>query len=601
MSKVVRIICLIMVLAMIVTVSACADKGGEETTTTTTTGAGTTTTTTTGTTAPVDPFAEHLELSYMGPGVNDAAITLSNKFVQLLLEEKFNVTLTFSPLFYYNNPNEFNLLIAAGQLPKMGFTCLTNEASDMNKDGTIRDILKADVERLMPNYVAFMADRQLMLAWQTKSSEAYFGLFQVGPISGVCGFMTTLRLDWMENLGITPVGNVTRLCPEGAVLTDATTDADIEANSRLFITDTQYEWDDFVSVLDGFVNGDPDGNGVADTYGLSSDLLEFMDGYWAFHIFPIPGMNFRWVKEADGTAAPQRQSLVYKEFLTMHKQLADQGLMIPQYWLAGVTDVWEYWAAGTAGAIGQVCGYIAAKSIPPYSVLYNNPDAKALMIPPTAGRLAHDSTFAGGSDIGYLYVNATATDAEYERALAIWDYMFFSEEGRILCDFGVEGVNYTIDASKAANDITRYVSNTAEQNTALPVEQRVQPQGYGIHSYFNKVSIPNTTSANGLLTEYARANWPGVEGYYVFYGPGSADALAATAFNAEAEGATVLDAHKAYVIAICEGTMDADTAYEQFMSVCNGLGYQDYLKAVNDSMYITSEMQKGNFVHPSDN
>jgi putative aldouronate transport system substrate-binding protein len=592
MSKTVRYFSLFIVLAVIMTQTAC--KKSSSGTTDTTAPADTSTSTGRG---QEDPFAEHLEISYMGPGVNDKTITDANKFVQLKLEEKFNITLTFSSLYYYNNPTEFNLLVAAGALPKMGFTCLTINATEMNFKGHIRDILKTDVERLMPNYVAFTSDRPLMLAWQTKNETAYYGLYQISSIGMNGTFCTSLRLDWMEKLDIAPLGNVTRLIPDGEVQTDTPTDQDKDVDTRIFITDTQYEWDEFVSLLESFVNDDPDGNGLVDTYGLSTNILQFMDGYYSFHIFPIEGMNFRWVKEADGRAAPQLQSVVYNEFLAMHRQLANEGLMIPEYWVAEYPDVWQYWASGQAGAIGQVLGYIAGRAdCPPMSVLYNDPDAKALMIPPTAGKHGHDASFMGGSDIGYLFINSDATDAEYERILALWDWMFFSEEGRMTCDYGVEGVNYFIDP----NDSTRIIYNTEEQNDALPVEQRVIPNGYMTMQYFYKTGSWDLSTAAGLALQYEKDHWPSFEGYYVFYGPGSADALSTCKFSSRDNADALETAYREYVIAVCEGTMDADTAYDQWINVCNGLGYQEYLKAVNDSMYIVSELQKGILVHPSD-
>jgi len=592
MSKLVRIICLIMALAMIVTVSACKKDEGEETTTTEgTTAEGTTTE---GTTTSSDPYAEHLEISFMGGNAADPAIMDANKLVQLTLEEMFNITLTFSPCPYYNQPNEFNLIVTAGALPDCGFTELTVKAPEMSTKGVIRDILKADVERLMPNYTAVLANRPLMAAWQTKSEEAYFGIYVIQSINWDCGFNTTVRLDWMENLGIEPKGNVTRVIPDSSVLTDYTAAEDNDADARLFITDYQYEYSEFVDLLDEFVHSDPDGNGADDTYGLSTDILQFMDGYYSFHIFPVAGMGFRWVQEADGSAAPQIYSVVYKEFLEMHKALADEGLLIPQYWLAEYSDVWQYWAAGMTGAVAQVTGYTGGSGTPPYSVLYANTDAKALMIPPNQGAYILNSGFMGGTDIGYLFVNAACTDAEYERILAMYDYMYFSAEGREFCKYGIEGQNFSKDDSSGTTVYTML------DQTGLAPEEAVAQDSYCVGFYYWDLAPYSTTSRGGILSQYCHDNWPVSSGYYVFYGPGSADALAACEFSA-VDYATAIDPlYREYVIAVCEGTSDADTAYEQFMSAMNGMGYQEYLQAINDSMYITSELLVGSFVHPND-
>jgi len=579
---------------MVISVSACKTTGDGDTTTTTTTKAATTTTkaaTTTTTTAEVDPLAEHLDISFIFLSTNDATLMSENQFCQLYLEDKFNVSMTFSPSPTYNSPTEFNLIVSAGALPDGGWTSLTIKAPELYQKGVTRLIYKEDVEKFMPNYATkWLPVRPLMEAWQSLAVGEYYGLYQISPVKKGGGFMTAVRLDWMENLGIAPKGNVRRLVPEGAELKDHAADADIECSSRLYVTDYQYKWDEFVDILRAFVNQDPDQNGEADTYGYSGNLLEFMDGYWSFHLFPVEGMNFRWVKEPDGSAAPQIYSKVYKQFLEMHKALDDEGLLIPDYWTAGVGDVWEWWASGKAGALGQVIGYIAAPSLPPFSIIYNNPDAKVLCLPPTEGRTSMASDFMGGSDIGFYFVNKNASDAKYERILRMFDWMFYSDEGKELLQYGVEGIHFNERDEKGLP-----VRLSADELNALPVEQKHAGEIFYV-TLNNLDSTWDMKTRNGLMLQYEKDNWPASEGYYVFFGPGSGAVLAATAFenpdNAELKTST----YREYVTNICTGVMDSDTAYERMMGVMNSLGYQEYLELVQDNMYVVAELEAGNLV-----
>ena len=70
-----------------------------------------------------------------------------------------------------------------------------------------------------------------------------------------------------------PKGNVTRLVPAGTVMNDGDKAEDRSANDRLFVTDTQYTYDELVALFDAFANKDPDKNGKKDTYGLSEATL----------------------------------------------------------------------------------------------------------------------------------------------------------------------------------------------------------------------------------------------------------------------------------------------------------------------------------------
>jgi len=525
-------------------------------------------------------------------GTNDAKVMADNQLVQRTLEKKFNIKLSFSPAEWYNKPDEFKALVAAGNLPDCGWTCLTVKAPDLYNQGVIRAIPISAAEKYAPNYMKLMQDRPLMKAWQQLDDKNFYAFYQVNPVRAGGGFSTALRLDWMENLGIKPKGNVTRLVPEGTVLKEGNEDKDKSANARVFVTDYQYTYDEFVSILEKFVKNDPDGNGQADTYGLSDAILEWMDGYWSFHIFPVDGMNFRWVREADNSAAPQEYSKVFMSFLQMHKALADRGLMTPDYVTAQYDQCWGWWSNGKAGALGVVNGYIAANSIPPLSIIYSNPNAKLLLIPPNKGRTSMASDFMGGSDIAEFFFNKKLTDEKFARLMQMYDWLYATDEGRTLDQYGVKDVNFTVDA----NGVRTF---NKEANDKLPPEQRIVPYTYLTNELTFTAAPLDLQTRAGLLLTYEKKFWPKSEGYYTFFGPGSAATLNAMAFM-KPENQEVKDkAYRQYVTDLTSGKVDPDTAFEQMMSVLNGLGYQDYLKAVQTSMYVVADLEKGKSVTPA--
>lgn len=540
---------------------------------------------------PGSEAAQPMPILFMA-ATNDPAVMEANKLVQLTIEQKFNVKLTFSPAPWYNKPDEFKLIVAAGALPDCGWTSLTVKAPDLYNQGVIRSVPIAMAEKYAPTYMKKMQDRPLMKAWQQLNDKEFYAFYGVSTVRGGGGFSTALRLDWMENLGIKPKGNVQLLVPAGTTTKDGATDKDKSINARVFVTDYQPEWNELVQLFEAFTKNDPDRNGKADTFGLSDAILEWMDGYWSFHIFPVDGMNFRWVRESDNSAAPQQYSKAFKANLEMHKALADRGLLNPDYVTCTYDQCWAYWTNGQAGAIGIVNGYVAAASIPPLSIVDKNPDAKVLLVPPTKGRRSMAADFMGGSDISEFFFNKKLTDAKFIKCLQMFDWMYASDEGSVFCDMGVKDVNYKVEA-----DGTR--TFLKEANEKLPPEKRVQPGTYC--NWILNFDPPkfDTKTRAGLLLAYEQAKWPKTEGYYVFFGPGSAGVLNATAFM-KPENQEVKDkAYRQYVQDLCGGKTDANTAYEKMMSVLNGLGYQDYLAKVQTSMYIVEELEKGKQVTPS--
>jgi hypothetical protein len=523
---------------------------------------------------------------------NDPAVMAANKLVQLAVEKKFNVKLTFSEAPWYNEPDKFRAIIAAGALPDCGWTCLTVKAPELYQMGVIRSIPIATAEKYAPTYMKKMKDRPMMKAWQQINDKEYYAFYQVGTIGGGGSMSTALRLDWMENLGITPKGNVQLLVPAGTVTKDGEADKDTSANARFYVTDYQYTYDEFVSIIEAFVKKDPDKNGKADTVGLSDAILEWMDGYWSFHIFPDGG--FRWVREADGSAAWHWYSKVFKAFLEEHKALADRGLLNPDYVTCQYDECWAYWTSGKAGAIGICTNYTGPASIPPFSILYENPNAKVLLIPPTKGRTGLDAGFMGGSDIGEFFFNKKLSDAKFQKLLQMFDWMYADDEGSTFCNWGVKDVNYKVEA-----DGTKTFLKDA--NAKLPPEQRIEQGVYCTPGQMN-FSAPakfDLKTRVGLVDTYEAAKWPKPAGYYVFYGPGSAATLNAMPFMSAENQKLAEAAYRQYVTDLCGGKTDANTAYEKMMSVLNNMGYQDFLKAVQTSMYIVTELQQGKAVTPS--
>jgi hypothetical protein len=603
MKRYVKYLCLIVVLAMMVTmITSCVksdDKKGDEVVKTEKP---------TGTTKEeaADPFAEHMNISWIGGKAHEKEIMDNYKLVQKTLEEKFNVTFSFSPCNFYESPDDFELLVAAGSVPDCGWVCLNMSASTMYNRGVTRGIPIEKVKELCPNYWKYMEDYPLMKAWQSRTEDEYYGFFETHKI-GKGGFCTALRLDWMENLGIKPKGNVQRLLPDGYQDKNFKEDADIDANKRIYVTDAQYSWDEFLELLHAFTKSDPDQNGLDDTYGLSTCILKFMDGYYSLHVVPVDGMAFRFVREPDNSTAVQKYSKAYKKFLEMHKEIDDMGYLIPEYWNATYEDVWKYFGTGKAGAIGIVTDYASAPSIAPYNALYENPDAKVLFIPPTQGCKALDAHFMGGSDIGFFFVNKKVNDAKFERILRMFDWMSGTDEGYELTNYGIEGKHFEKDNLGNYKMLYPYgdADNIKDEEREAYDGKLPSPEERVYMGQFNSWYIRRHPELDlgtriGMLHDFEIKKWPEFTGYYTFYGPGSQEKMNATDFMRPENNDAKKEVYEEYVLSVLTGKVDSDTAYEKMMSVLNGMGYQEYLKVINENMVIVDELKKGKTVYPAD-
>ena len=203
------------------------------------------------------PFAEHMEISYLG--TTNAGLPETFAFKREL-EEKFNITLIMPDIDITNDYDSFILISAAGDMPD--FTTVNSgriAAFNLYNTGVLRPIPKAMVRENAPNWVekveSISAAGWELYPWEDDPDQM-FALAGVDQWSFIApAFGSTYRLDWLENVGITPNGNVRLLHP---------------AIDFVYITDEGFTQEQFLQIMDAFKNGDPDGNGANDTIPIAA-------------------------------------------------------------------------------------------------------------------------------------------------------------------------------------------------------------------------------------------------------------------------------------------------------------------------------------------
>ena len=168
-----------------------------------------------------------------------------------------------------------NLMLASGDMPDCGW--FEHTVTQMTDEELIRGIPVEMVRTYAPGYIE-LCDRfpiLYALALDPDDPTQFLTLpgFYIGSVNEAPKCMY-LRYDWLQKLGIDLGVQVEKL------------------SDQLYVADNGPSREVFEQILDGFVNGDPDGNGVDDTYGLVKD--------WAISLVPSQGILYGTNMEVDG-------------------------------------------------------------------------------------------------------------------------------------------------------------------------------------------------------------------------------------------------------------------------------------------------------------
>src|SRR5690606_29109398 len=160
-----------------------------------------------------------------------------NNYVQQQIEKKFNVKIKNVKLERSSWKEKFSALLASGQIPDI--FPVDGDITDMATwadQGLIASISKEEIEEYMPNYATHLnaADTG---AWEVGVyNDKNWGIPKIWP-QGNDGLLPGYNDDWLRKIGYN------------------------EPPTTL---------EQLHDVLTKFVNEDPDGNGINDTYGMTA-------------------------------------------------------------------------------------------------------------------------------------------------------------------------------------------------------------------------------------------------------------------------------------------------------------------------------------------
>lgn len=247
---------------------------------------------------------------------------------------------------------------------------------------------------------------------------------------------------------------------------------------KVGITEAPETADDVYDMLYKFTYEDPDGDGTQNTYGM--EMTSYTGPFDIIQTWF--GVGNGWA-EVDGKLVPVHQQAEYMDALNWLKKVYDDGLM-PQDWAVRTTDTWSNGCkTGEAGVFidvmdsgRRIWDYFEAEATYTTSVVDSSKAASMNLLGAINGK-----TLATSGYNGYFTLSASTCDTpeKIEAALTLLDKLN-DNEARLLVEYGLEGINYEIDANGYLVDLdtedTALAANYAGLNQMLAYIPRVDIQ-----------------------------------------------------------------------------------------------------------------------------
>lgn len=322
-----------------------------------------------------------------------------------------------------NYEEKMNTVMASNQLPDALMLSGDQQRNYLARWATEEMLLPLDdyLPKYCPNLLASLKEE----AWQVAKHN---GVTYAVPFQRYDStpYMTFVRKDWMENLGIDPASVKTI--------------------------------DDWYNMLSRFVRDDPDGDGVDNTFGLTSMNSGNFLSSWTF----LDSFGAAKAKVVDGELLPNYMLPEYKEWLKFMHKLYEEKILDPEYIVNEGAQMWDKVATGKYGSFLWFWG------LQEYLSKGLDRDDLVAMPPP-----AH----ADGSEASYVYTSpnrhmmALTVDCKSpENVLKFFDWSC-TEEGGIFLYAGLEGKDYNIVDGKIVIKEDRKGKNLGWRQLTLCVEQ----------------------------------------------------------------------------------------------------------------------------------
>lgn len=387
-----------------------------------------------------------LKISYWDGLATDM---VDGSYCETLIEDKFPVDIDFS-LVDSQVPSQVANLLTGGGHPDVFW--YDGDPTFVRNLGITRTIPREMVEEYAPSFIDLYDEyptiyTSIMDYENTDEFYALNGATDQAAAVAVSLYADYYRYDWIEALGL----------DLGMEITQITED--------FYVADRGPTLEEFQLIMDGFTNGDPDGNGVDDTYGASFEYMYRFDLlYSAFGM--VNGVN-----EFQGEAEMFYAMDNFKEFAIWFQDLFAQGYIDENFLFQDRSARWDQ-------VNQELCGYFLESSIavnswasdrPPLSLLETNPDAKFLITPGLSDEEGNGTMIKNAMPtFGRLcYISDSVDDETLILILQMLEYINFGED-TISFWFGEENVDWKYNDEGKVEEIN--VLASAEKGARIFVQ-----------------------------------------------------------------------------------------------------------------------------------
>jgi hypothetical protein len=338
---------------------------------------------------------------------------------------------------------------------------------------------------------------------------------------------------------------------------------------KLGFRDIPTDMETFYNMLRAFVYNDPDGNGIRDTYGVSTGagFEEFCEPFGAF---PNQWINIPGGKTAPGYTDEEPMVLA----LSWLRRAFNDGLLDPEF-PRDHNVIAQKFAQGTFGAMYRQIHYYWIQTHITKQFGGAHPEISDPLR--AVGALGQLAASPGAKPYRIIEMDASGTcfsanisDAKLEKLLEIDDWLL-SKEGKDLCNWGFRDVDYRVNAdgtySKIGTEVLldkypsatiRYYADWGFDFNALEnPDYSPEERAFGL-DFYNRC-IQGADNARPIIN------------------------VLASFTQTEEKSLFTMDISAA-LTEIVTGTGDVRTMYRSFIADANARGLQGVINSVNNAI-----------------
>lgn len=390
--------------------------------------------------------------------------TQSDSEMEKMFEEKYNLDITLEILpGWSDGAAKISLLMASDNIPNiMWWWGMEAEYTKWVDAGLLLDVSEyMNKYTNIRDYYNKMDERTLFYA-ATSDGKMYR---IPGDVSEPSCQVLWIRQSWLDNLGL-------------------------EVPTTL---------DELEEVMRAFTEDDPDGNGKDDTYGLGGDGYD-MRSFWPWlQAYDYAWYN-SWVVDGEGNVDYGPATEGYKNAIGRIAENYAKGYITPS--IVTDTNRDEELASGSFGVTYSWVAWNNPDSAPMLSFYSSFPDDKWIPIEMVEGPTGNAAD-CPDSVAAWAYFGLTKSCPDPERLYATYDDMG-SDVNYVERRFGREGEHYTYDENGVYQAI---IGPDSEENTAQNIGLKIFDNCFNRKDQCNIANTPETTALFERSSATSRASY----------------------------------------------------------------------------------------------